>query len=66
MVCNPLDFIEIVPLILDPTKMPEEIIDVFTMTVTTTLENHRVFVLKLLVLQPLLLFRPHDGVEPDL
>ena len=33
------------------------------MAVTTTLENHRVFVLKLLVLQPLFLFRPHNGLE---
>ena len=33
------------------------------MTVGPSLENLRVLVLKLLVLQPLLSFRPHDGLE---
>ena len=47
--------------------MPEEIVDIFAMAVTTTLEDHQVFVLKLLVLQPLFSLRPHDGLElvPD-
>ena len=63
MVGDSLDLIEIVPLISDPTKTPEEIIDIFTMAVTTTLENHRVLVLKLLVLQPLFTLCPHDGLE---
>ena len=67
MVGDSLDFIKIVPLISDPTKMSKEIVDIFVMAVTTTLENHRVLVLKLLVLQPLLSLRPHDGLElvPD-
>ena len=63
MVGDSLDFIEIVPLISDPTIMPEEIVDILAMAVTTTLENHRVLVLKLLVLQPLFTFSPHDGLE---
>ena len=67
MVCDSLNLIEIVPLISDPTITPKEIVDVFAMAVTTTLENYRVLVLQLLVLQPLLSFRPHDGLElvPD-
>ena len=63
MVCDSLDLIKVVPLISDPTKTPEEIIDVFAMAVTTTLENHRVLVLKLLVLKPLFTLSPHDGLE---
>ena len=63
MVCDPLNLVEIVSLISDPTITPEEIVDIFAMAVTTTLKDHRVFVLELLVLQPLFSFRPHDGLE---
>ena len=67
MVSDPLDLVEIVPLISDPTITTKEIVDVFTMAIATTLENYRVLVLQLLVLQPLLSLRPHDGLElvPD-
>ena len=40
MVGNSLNFIEIVPLISDPMITPEEIVDIFVMAVTTTLEDH--------------------------
>ena len=63
MVCDPLDLVEIVPLISDPMITPEEIVDVFAMAVTTILENYRVLMLQLLVLQPLLSLHPHDGLE---
>ena len=63
MVCDSLNLVEIVSLISDLTKMPEEIVNIFSMAVTTTLEDDRVFVLKLLVLQPFFSFRPHDGLE---
>ena len=67
MVSDSLDLVEIVSLISDPTITTEEIVNVFTMAVATTLENDRVLVLQLLVLQPLLSLRPHDGLElvPD-
>ena len=63
MVCDSLDLVEIVPLISHPTITPKEIVDVFAMSVTTTLENDRVLVLELLVLQPFLALRPHDCLE---
>ena len=56
VVGNSLDLIKIVSLILNLTKTPEEVIDVFTMAVTTTLEDHRVFMLQLLILKPFLVF----------
>ena len=67
MVSDPLDLVEIVPLISDPTITTKEIVDVFTMAIATTLEDDRVLVLKLLVLQPLLSLSPHDRLElvPD-
>ena len=67
MVSNPLDLVEIVPLISDPTITPEEIVDVLAMAVAATLENDRVLVLELLILQPFFSLRSHDGFElvPD-
>ena len=67
MVSDPLNLVEIVPLISDPTISTEEIVNVFAMAVTTTLENDRVLVLELLVLKPFLSLRSHDGFElvPD-
>ena len=63
MVGDSLNFIKIIPLISDPAGAPGGVVGIFVMVVTMTLENHRVFVLKLLILQPLLSFRPHDGLE---
>ena len=67
MVGDSLNLVEIVPLISDPTITPKEIVDILAMAVTTTLEDDRILVLQLLVLQPLLSLRPHDGLEliPD-
>ena len=70
MVCQPepmvgdtLDLVEIVPLISDSPVLHEEFVNVLAMTVGPSLENLRVLVLKLLVLQPLLSLRPHNGLE---
>ena len=63
MVCDSLDLVEIVPLISDPTITTEEIVDIFAVAIATTLENDRVLVLELLVLQPFLSLSPHDGLE---
>ena len=40
MVCDPLNLVEIVPLISDPTITPEEIVDIFAMAATTTWKDH--------------------------
>ena len=63
MVCDPLDLVEIVSLISDPTITPEEIVDVFAMAVTMTLEDNRVLMLELLVLQPFFSLCPHNSLE---
>ena len=63
MVGNTLNLIKIVPLVSNCPVLHEELINVLAMTVGPSLENLQVFMLKLLILQPLLLLCPHDGLE---
>ena len=40
MVSDPLDLVEIVPLISDPAITTKEIVDILAMAIATTLENN--------------------------
>ena len=63
MIGDPLDFIEIVPLISDLPVLNEQLVNVLPMTVAPLLQDLRIGVLEILVLEPLLLFSPHDGLK---
>ena len=63
MVCDVLDLVEIVPLVPDLPVLHKELVDILPMTIGPSLENLQVLMLKLLVLQPLLSLRPHNGLE---
>ena len=63
MVGNPLDFVEIVSLISNPPILDKQLVNIFTVTVTTFLQDLRVGMLKLLILDPLFSLSPHDGLE---
>ena len=63
MVGNPLNFVEIVPLISDPPVLNEQLVNVFPMAVTTLLQNLRVGMLEFLILNPLFSLRSHNSFK---
>ena len=63
MVGNPLDFVEIVPLISDPPVLNEQLVNVFPMAVASLLQDLRIGVLEFLILDPLFSFRSHNRFE---
>ena len=63
MVGDTLDLVKIVSLVVDLPVLDKEFVDVLPVTVGPPLENLRVLMLKLLVLQPLFAFSPHHGLE---
>ena len=62
MVGDSLNLVEIVSLV-PKTSVFGELADILSMTVGPPLQDLRVFMLELLILKPLLMFRSHDGLE---
>ena len=62
MVGDPLDFVEIVPLISDSPVLNEQLVNVFSMAVAPFLQDLRIGVLEILILEPLFSFSPQDGL----